>query len=169
MKFVALFSIYTLDTFLDNHNFCDIKIVHTLDILQKLPTQNVLSVIQTKQMISLLLLNNFCPVISYRRVRDRRKATNYCIRFGLSLWSVNQLLRLKRMQVCRFVSSRSTLFHRFEISSSRLKRTKFSRFLLSPLVETFGRAAVEICQFSGICECLTLLTRNARYVRHVYK
>ena len=30
MKFVALFSIYTLDTFLDNHNFCDIKIVrHT--------------------------------------------------------------------------------------------------------------------------------------------
>ena len=36
-------------------------------------------------MISLLLLNNFYPVISHRRVQ--KKATNYCVRFGRSLWS----------------------------------------------------------------------------------
>ena len=38
-------------------------------------------------MTSLLLLNNFYPVISYRRVRKEEKATNYCARFGHSLWS----------------------------------------------------------------------------------
>ena len=31
-------------------------------------------------MISLLLLNNFYPAMSYRRVQKKRKATNYCIR-----------------------------------------------------------------------------------------
>ncbi|KAF3427931.1 hypothetical protein E2986_12456 [Frieseomelitta varia] len=43
-----------------------------------------------KQMISLLLPNNFYPVISYRRVQKKKKATNYCIRFDHS-WSANQL------------------------------------------------------------------------------
>ena len=38
-------------------------------------------------MIRLLLLNNIHPVISYRRVQKKKKATNYCIRFGHSLWS----------------------------------------------------------------------------------
>ena len=38
-------------------------------------------------MISLLLLNNFYTVMSYRRVQKKKKATNYCIRFGHSLWS----------------------------------------------------------------------------------
>ena len=42
-------------------------------------------------MISLLLLNNFYPVTSYRRVLKKMKATNYCVRFGHSLWSANQL------------------------------------------------------------------------------
>ena len=46
---------------------------------------------QIKQMItSLLLLNNFYLVM-YRRVQKKKKATNYCIRFGHSLWSANQL------------------------------------------------------------------------------
>ena len=42
-------------------------------------------------MISVLLLNHFYPMISYRRVQKKKKATNYCIRFGRSLWSANQL------------------------------------------------------------------------------
>ena len=42
-------------------------------------------------MINLSLLNNFYPVISYRRVQKEKNATNYCIRFGHSLWSANQL------------------------------------------------------------------------------
>ena len=49
-----------------------------------------LNVTQAKRMIS-LLLNNFYPVISYRRARKKKKATNYCIRSGRSLWSANQL------------------------------------------------------------------------------
>ncbi|KOX77661.1 hypothetical protein WN51_09326 [Melipona quadrifasciata] len=47
--------------------------------------------LNTKQAIDLLFLNNFYPVISYRRVQREKKATNYCIRFGHSLWSANQL------------------------------------------------------------------------------
>ncbi|KOX77708.1 hypothetical protein WN51_09373 [Melipona quadrifasciata] len=50
-----------------------------------------LSSFPAKQMIRLLLLNNFYPVISYRRVQKKKKATNYCIRFGHSLWSANRL------------------------------------------------------------------------------
>ena len=38
-------------------------------------------------MISLLLVNNFHPMISCRRVEKKQKSTNYCIRFGHSLWS----------------------------------------------------------------------------------
>ena len=49
------------------------------------------NVTQAKQMTSLLLLNNFYRVTSYRRVEKKRKATNHCIRFGHSLWSANQL------------------------------------------------------------------------------
>ena len=45
-------------------------------------------VTQAKQM-SVLLLNNFCPVISHRRVQKEKKTTNYCC--GHSLWSANQL------------------------------------------------------------------------------
>ena len=41
---------------------------------------------QAKRKISLLLLNNFYPV-----TQEEKKATNYCIRFGHSLWSANQL------------------------------------------------------------------------------
>ena len=42
-------------------------------------------------MIRLLLLNNFNPVMSHRRVQKKEKATNYCVRFGDSLWSADQL------------------------------------------------------------------------------
>ena len=42
-------------------------------------------------MISSLLLNRFYPVMSYRRVRKERRATNYRVRFGHSLWSANRL------------------------------------------------------------------------------
>ena len=42
-------------------------------------------------MISSLPLNDFYPVISYRSVQKEKKATNYCTRFGHSLWSANQL------------------------------------------------------------------------------
>ena len=34
---------------------------------------------------------SFYPVISYRRVPKKKKATNYRIRLGHSLWSANQL------------------------------------------------------------------------------
>ena len=40
-----------------------------------------------KQIINLLLFNNFCPAMSYRRAQKKRKATNYCVRLGHSLWS----------------------------------------------------------------------------------
>ncbi|CAD1469986.1 unnamed protein product, partial [Heterotrigona itama] len=43
-----------------------------------------------KQIINLLLLNNFYPVMSYR-YELKKKATNYYIRFGHSLWFANQL------------------------------------------------------------------------------
>ena len=36
---------------------------------------------------SLLLLNNFNPVMSHRRAQKEKTTTNYCIRFGHSLWS----------------------------------------------------------------------------------
>ena len=49
---------------------------------------------KAKQIINLLLVNNFYPVISYTD-EFKKKAMNYCIRFGHSLWSVNQL-RVKR-------------------------------------------------------------------------
>ena len=49
------------------------------------------NVTQAEQMMSLLLVNNFYPMISHRRVQRKKKATNYCIRFGHSLWSANQL------------------------------------------------------------------------------
>ena len=42
-------------------------------------------------MISLLLLNNFYPVISYRQVQKRKKATNYRIRFRSLVMVRNQL------------------------------------------------------------------------------
>ena len=41
-------------------------------------------------MISLLLLSNFYPVISYRRVQKGKKATNYRIRLGRALQSAKQ-------------------------------------------------------------------------------
>ena len=40
-----------------------------------------------KKRTSLLILNNFYPVVSYRRVEKEKKATNHFIRFGHSLWS----------------------------------------------------------------------------------
>ena len=42
-------------------------------------------------MTNLLPLDNFYPVTLCRRVRKKKKATNYCIRFGHSLRSANQL------------------------------------------------------------------------------
>ncbi|CAD1480294.1 unnamed protein product, partial [Heterotrigona itama] len=45
---------------------------------------------KTKQIMNLLLVNNFYPVISYRRV-EKESDVYYCIRFGHSLWSANQL------------------------------------------------------------------------------
>ena len=63
-----------------------------------------LSITQAKQIINLLILNNFYPVISYRRVQKKKKATNYRTRFGHSLWSAiscqrkrlnNNLLKMK--------------------------------------------------------------------------
>ena len=40
-----------------------------------------------RKITNLVLINNFYPVISYRRVRKKKKATNYFIRFGHSLRS----------------------------------------------------------------------------------
>ena len=47
--------------------------------------------IETKRMIGLLFLANFEPVILYRRIRKKKKATNYRVRFGHSLRYANQL------------------------------------------------------------------------------
>ena len=44
-----------------------------------------------KRMISLLLLNHFYRVTSYRRVQMKQKATNYCIRFGRSRYQCRGL------------------------------------------------------------------------------
>ena len=44
-------------------------------------------------MINLLLINNFSLISS----DIKKKATNYCIRFGHSLWSANQLPFLTRL------------------------------------------------------------------------
>ena len=44
------------------------------------------------EQISLLLPNHFYPMISYRRVRKRKRATSYCIRFGRSLRSARDQL-----------------------------------------------------------------------------
>ena len=46
-----------------------------------------LSITQAKQIINLLLFSHFYPVILYRRVQRKKKATNYYIQFGRSLWS----------------------------------------------------------------------------------
>ena len=52
---------------------------------------NIFSVLSktewAKRIINLLLLDNFYPVMSYRRVQGKKKATDYCTRFGRSLWS----------------------------------------------------------------------------------
>ena len=53
--------------------------------------QVYLKITQAKRVTDLLRLNNFYPVMSYRRVRMKKKATNCCVRFGHSLWSANQL------------------------------------------------------------------------------
>ena len=60
------------------------------------------NVSQTKQMISLLLLNHFHPVILLHRrdSREKKKATNYCIRFGHSLRSANQLPAQRSKILC---------------------------------------------------------------------
>ena len=43
-------------------------------------------------MINLLLFNNFCPVISYRRVQKERRRRRVIVYYiGHSLWSANQL------------------------------------------------------------------------------
>ncbi|KOX78059.1 hypothetical protein WN51_05947 [Melipona quadrifasciata] len=47
-------------------------------------------------------------VISYRQVQKKKKATNYCIRFGHSLWSANQLLA-QRVKDKNFCAARSEL------------------------------------------------------------
>ena len=54
-----------------------------------------LNVIQAKQMIRLLLFNNFHPVILYRRVQKKNKATNYCIR-SLVMVREGRLNRFRR-------------------------------------------------------------------------
>ena len=43
-------------------------------------------------MISSLPLNNFYPVISFGRVRKRKKATNYCIRSAQTVASARGLI-----------------------------------------------------------------------------
>ena len=52
--------------------------------------QVYLNIIQNK-MTSSLLLNNFYPVISHEWIQKMKKATNYCIRSGHSLWSAERL------------------------------------------------------------------------------
>ena len=46
---------------------------------------------QAEQVISLFFFNNFHRVTSYRRVRKEMEATNYCVRFGHSLWSAQRV------------------------------------------------------------------------------
>ena len=46
-----------------------------------------LKYIQVKQIANLLLLSNIYPVITYSIDEFKKKATNYCVRFGHSLWS----------------------------------------------------------------------------------
>ena len=48
------------------------------------------NITRAKRIINLLLLSNFHPVISHRRVEEWEKTTNHFIRFGHSLWSAPQ-------------------------------------------------------------------------------
>ena len=48
-------------------------------------------------MTSLILLDRFYPAVSYRPVQKKKKATNYRVRFGHSLWSANHFLLEKRI------------------------------------------------------------------------
>ena len=52
-------------------------------------------------MISLLILDNFYPVIC-RRVQRKRKATNYRVRFGHSLWSAQPVASAKGLSAFLF-------------------------------------------------------------------
>ena len=64
-----------------------------------------------------MLLNNFYPLISYRRVRKKKKATNYCIRLGHSLRSAiscQRKCKLSKAVQCQwlkntYVSNNGTL------------------------------------------------------------
>ena len=72
-----------------------IRVTHVENFLSQIATFSqvtslYLNVTEVKQMIS-YFYNNFYPVMSYRRVQKKKKATDYCIRFGHSLWSANQL------------------------------------------------------------------------------
>ena len=49
--------------------------------------------------------NNFYPVISYRRVQKEKKATNYCIRYGHSLWSANQVASARGQKIFSIISN----------------------------------------------------------------
>ena len=84
--------------------------------------QVYLNVTQAKQMTSLLLLNSFYPMISHRRAQTKKKATNYCIWFGHSLWSANQL------PSARGLKERSTNFTRPE---ERILRTRRGRIIFN--------------------------------------
>ena len=63
-------------------------------------------------MINLLLLNNFYPIISHRRVQKEKKATNHCIRLG-SLVMVRS--RLPAQLVNLFVPNYGNIFTVFSI------------------------------------------------------
>ncbi|CAD1479125.1 unnamed protein product, partial [Heterotrigona itama] len=120
-------------------NYC-IRFGHSLWSANQLPAQEVnlrpkiaifsqfqvyLSITQAKQIIS-LLLHNFYPVI-YRTDEFKKKVTNYCIRFGHSLWSANQLPAQGVKENRRRTSERCQVTVRLQLRN--LFRTRMTRLL----------------------------------------
>ena len=80
------------------------------------------NVTQARQTVSLLLFNNVCPVISYRREFKRKwKRRIIVYGFGHSLWSANQLSKqrvnflLSAEMTSRFFSPKIATFSQFYI------------------------------------------------------
>ena len=104
-----------------------------------------LRITRTKQIINLLILNNFHPVISHRRVQKEKKATNHCVRLGRSLWSANQAASPRGFEIQTLEqkiwnstdASRLTMRATFSETINLLSK-KISRFLnqRKPIRET---------------------------------
>ena len=108
-------------------------------------------------MIRLLILNNFYPVISYRRVQKKKKAVNNCTRFGHSLWCANQLpaqeIKLGKMEKNVWNKywnkhyARNSRVNKILINTLFAK-VKYSPFLVLQISKLFSNWKYEVVRFA---------------------